>query len=240
MSLRSIEKTYYSVKEIITKLLLYCDNFIEGLRVDFLFNINVQFYILSYLVGGIPFGLLLAKLFTGTDIRESGSGSIGATNVLRVLKDTNPKLAKKLAIATVVLDALKGIALLIIGKFLGLSIETLWAIVIFSVIGHCYSPYLKFEGGKGIATGAGVLLVMLPIETFIAFITWFIAGKVLKISSLSSLLALCALIFSSFIIHPELEGIKTHAPIFIIAFVIIYKHIPNIVRLFHGQESKVI
>lgn len=238
--MRTIEKTYYSVKEIITKLLLYCENFNEGLRVDFLFNINVQFYILSYLVGGIPFGLLIAKLFTGKDIRESGSGSIGATNVLRVLKDTNPKLAKKLAITTVVLDALKGVVLLIIAKLIGLPIETLWAIAIFAVIGHCYSPYLKFEGGKGVATGAGVLLVMLPLETLIAFATWFIVGKVLKISSLSSLLALCALILSSFIIHPDIEGIKTHAPIFIIAFVIVYKHIPNIVRLFQGKESKVI
>ncbi len=238
--MRTIEKTYYSVKEIITKLLLYCGNFNEGLRVDFLFNINVQFYILSYLVGGIPFGLLVAKLFTGKDIRESGSGSIGATNVLRVLKDTDPKLAKKLAITTVILDALKGIVLLIIAKLIGLPIETLWAIAIFAVIGHCYSPYLKFEGGKGVATGAGVLLVMLPLETLIAFATWFIVGKVLKISSLSSLLALCALILSSFIIHPDIEGIKTHAPIFIIAFVIVYKHIPNIVRLFQGKESKVI
>lgn len=236
----TIEKTYYSVKEIITKLLLYCGNFNEGLGVDFLLNINVQFYILSYLIGGIPFGLLIAKLFTGKDIRESGSGSIGATNVLRVLKETNPALAKKLAITTVVLDALKGVVLLIIAKLIGLSIETLWAIAIFSVIGHCYSPYLKFEGGKGVATGAGVLLVMLPIETLIAFITWFIVGKVLKISSLSSLLALCALILSSFIIHPDVDGIKTHAPIFIIAFVIVYKHIPNIIRLFQGKESKVI
>ncbi|WNY97853.1 Glycerol-3-phosphate acyltransferase [Sulfurospirillum sp. 'SP'] len=207
---------------------------------DFLLNINVQFYILSYLIGGIPFGLLIAKLFTGKDIRESGSGSIGATNVLRVLKETNPALAKKLAITTVVLDGLKGVVLLIIAKLIGLSIETLWAIAIFSVIGHCYSPYLKFEGGKGVATGAGVLLVMLPIETLIAFITWFIVGKVLKISSLSSLLALCALILSSFIIHPDIDGIKTHAPIFIIAFVIVYKHIPNIIRLFQGKESKVI
>ena len=236
----TIEKTYYSVKEIITKLLLYCGNFNEGLGVDFLLNINVQFYILSYLIGGIPFGLLIAKLFTGKDIRESGSGSIGATNVLRVLKETNPALAKKLAITTVVLDALKGVVLLIIAKLIGLSIETLWAIAIFSVIGHCYSPYLKFEGGKGVATGAGVLLVMLPIETLIVFITWFLVGKVLKISSLSSLLALCALILSSFIIHPDIDGIKTHAPIFIIAFVIVYKHIPNIVRLFQGKESKVI
>ncbi len=207
---------------------------------DFLFNINVQFYIVSYLVGGIPFGLLLAKYFTGKDIRESGSGSIGATNVLRVLKETNPKLAKKLAILTVTLDALKGIVVLLVAKFLGLSLETLWAIAIFAVVGHCYSPYLKLEGGKGVATGAGVLLVMLPLETLIAFIAWFVAGKVLKISSLSSLLALSALLISSYIIHPTLEGINSHAPLWIIAFIIIYKHLPNILRLFQGKETKVV
>ncbi len=207
---------------------------------DFLFNINVQFYIVSYLVGGIPFGLLLAKYFTGKDIRESGSGSIGATNVLRVLKETNPKLAKKLAILTVTLDALKGIVVLLVAKFLGLSLETLWAIAIFAVVGHCYSPYLKFEGGKGVATGAGVLLVMLPLETLIAFIAWFVAGKILKISSLSSLLALSALLISSYIIHPTLEGINSHAPLWIIAFIIVYKHLPNILRLFQGKETKVV
>lgn len=207
---------------------------------DFLFNINVQFYIVSYLVGGIPFGLLLAKYFTGKDIRESGSGSIGATNVLRVLKETNPKLAKKLAILTVTLDALKGIVVLLVAKFLGLSLETLWAIAIFAVVGHCYSPYLKLEGGKGVATGAGVLLVMLPLETLIAFIAWFVAGKMLKISSLSSLLALSALLISSYIIHPTLEGINSHAPLWIIAFIIVYKHLPNILRLFQGKETKVV
>ena len=130
---------------------------------DFLSNINVQFYILSYFVGGIPFGLILAKIFTGKDIRESGSGSIGATNVLRVLKETNPSLAKKLAIATILLDALKGIVILLIAKKLGLSLETQWAIAVFAVLGHCFSPFLKFEGGKGVATGAGVLSVMLPL-----------------------------------------------------------------------------
>lgn len=207
---------------------------------DFLFHLNVQFYILGYLVGGIPFGLLLAKYFTGKDIRESGSGSIGATNVLRVLKETNPKLAKKLAILTVTLDALKGIVVLLVAQFLGLSLEVLWAIAIFAVVGHCYSPYLKFEGGKGVATGAGVLLVMLPLETFIAFVTWFVVGKVLKISSLSSLLALSALLVSSYLIHPTLEGINSHAPLWIIAFIIVYKHLPNIIRLFQGKETKVV
>ncbi len=207
---------------------------------DFLFHLNVQFYILSYLVGGIPFGLLLAKYFAGMDIRESGSKSIGATNVLRVLKESNPTLAKKLAIATLSLDALKGIVLLLVAMFLGLEKEVLWAIAIFAVVGHCYSPYLKFEGGKGVATGAGVLLVMLPLETLIAFIAWFIAGKVLKISSLSSLVALMTLMASAYIIHPEMQGLQSHAPLWIIAFIIIYKHIPNLMRLFQGKETKVV
>lgn len=207
---------------------------------DFLFNINIQFYIIAYLVGGIPFGLLLAKSFTGKDIRNDGSGSIGATNVLRVLKEENPKLAKKLAVTTVVLDAFKGIVVLLVATVMGLSAETLWAIAIFAVVGHCYSPYLKFEGGKGVATGAGVLFFMLPIETTIAFVAWFLAGKTLKVSSLSSLIALSTLIGSSFIIHPNIDVIQTHAPIFIIAFIIVYKHIPNIMRLFQGVESKVV
>jgi len=208
--------------------------------VDFLLNTNIQLYILAYLVGGIPFGLLLAKYFGKIDITKVGSGSIGATNVLRALKQENPKLAKKVAIATLALDVLKGFVVLAIAKMFGASEETLWAIAILSVVGHCYSPYLKFEGGKGVATGMGVYLFLLPIETIIALIVWLIAAKTIKISSLSSLLGLFALVVASFIIHPEIDVIKTHAPILIIAFIIIYKHIPNIIRLFKGEEKRVV
>jgi len=208
--------------------------------VDLLSNINIQFYIIAYLVGGIPFGLLLAKKFTSIDVRESGSGSIGATNVLRVLKDSNPALAKKIAIATLLLDALKGMAVLVVGMSMDISQQTMWMIAILAVVGHCYSPYLKLEGGKGVATGMGVMLFMLPIETILAVIAWFIAGKTLKVSSLSSLIALLTLLISSFIIHPDIPEIKTHAPLFIIAFLIVYKHVPNIMRLFSGKESKVV
>jgi len=207
---------------------------------DLLSNINIQFYIAAYLVGGIPFGLLLAKKFTSIDVRESGSGSIGATNVLRVLKESNPSLAKKIAIATLLLDAFKGMAVLAVASFMGLSEQTLWMVAILAVIGHCYSPYLKFEGGKGVATGMGVMLFMLPLETVLAVIAWFIAGKILKVSSLSSLIALITLLVSSFIIHPDIPEIRTHAPLFIIAFLIVYKHVPNIMRLFSGKESKVV
>jgi len=203
---------------------------------DFLFNTNVQFFIAAYLMGGIPFGLLLAKQFAGVNVKESGSGSIGATNVLRVVKETNPSLAKKLGAATLALDAIKGVLVLAIAYYIGLSEATLWGIAVLAVIGHCFSPYLNFEGGKGVATGMGVMMFMLPQETVIALIVWAIGAKVIKVSSISSLTALVALIAASFILHPEIA----HAPVIIIGFILFYKHIPNIIRLFKGEEKRVV
>jgi glycerol-3-phosphate acyltransferase PlsY len=203
---------------------------------DFLFNTNIQFYIIAYLVGGIPFGLLLARQFAGVNVKESGSGSIGATNVLRVVKETNPALAKKLGIATLVLDALKGVLVLAVAYFLGLDSSVLWAIAVLAVLGHCFSPYLSFEGGKGVATGMGVMMFMLPIETLIALVVWAVMAKTVRISSLSSLTAVLALLVASFLIHPAMS----HAPVVFIVFILFYKHIPNIVRVFSGQEKRVI
>ena len=202
---------------------------------DFLFNINAQFYIAAYLVGGIPFGLLLAKFFAGVNVKESGSNSIGATNVLRVVKESNPALAKKLGAATLLLDALKGVTVLVVAMLMGMPESTLWGIAVLAVIGHCFSPYLWFEGGKGIATGVGVLLVMLPVETLIGLVAWGIMAKVVKISSVSSLSGVLTLLIVSFVMRPEID----HAPIVIITLILFYKHIPNIVRLFKGEETKV-
>jgi acyl phosphate:glycerol-3-phosphate acyltransferase len=178
----------------------------------------------------------LAKKFAGVDIKASGSGSIGATNVLRVVKETNPSLAKKLGIATLALDALKGVAVLTVAYFMGLSEATLWAIAVLAVIGHCFSPYLNFEGGKGIATGMGVMMFMLPYETLIALIVWGTLAKTIRISSVSSLSGVLALLIASFIIHPEMA----HAPVVFIVFILYYKHIPNIIRVFKGEEKRVV
>ncbi|MCV3386241.1 glycerol-3-phosphate 1-O-acyltransferase PlsY [Campylobacter lari] len=201
---------------------------------------NLIIYLLAYLIGAIPFGLLLAQIFAKTNIKNAGSKSIGATNVLRVVKESDPKLAKTLAVATIVLDALKGIIPILVAKFLGYNENILWTMAVLAVFGHCFSPYLKFEGGKGVATGAGVLAVFLPFEIMSAVLAWFIIGKIFKISSLASLGALVVLIITSFIFHYDMPVINTHAPIFIIAFIVIYKHIPNILRLIGKQECKVI
>ena len=203
------------------------------------FNINIVFYLVAYLVGAIPFGLLLAKKFANVDIKSMGSNSIGATNVLRVVKESDPKLAKKLGIATLVLDAFKGIFVLIIAFYLDVTIATMWAISFLAVLGHCYSPYLNFEGGKGVATGVGVLLFMLPVETIIALAIWGIAIKITKISSLSSLLGLTSILISANFLHPLGLGINTLVPIYMIAFIIIYKHLPNLMRLIQGQENNI-
>jgi len=203
--------------------------------IDFFSNTNVQFYLLAYLVGSIPFGLILTKLFADIDIKKEGSGNIGATNVLRVLKDKNPKLAKKLSAATLLLDLLKGIFVLGLGYAAGVSEATLWAIAVFSVIGHCFSIFLWGEGGKGVATGLGVLLVLIPICALIGVAVWAVSAKVLKISSLSSLLGVLAVGISSFVLHPHMA----HAPVVIIILIIIYKHTDNIIRLLKGQEKKI-
>jgi len=205
---------------------------------DFFTNPNIIFYILAYLVGSIPFGLLLAKKYAGVNVQESGSKSIGATNVLRVVKQTNPSLAKKLGIATVLLDAIKGVVVLLIAIVYGMSFETLWAIAVISVLGHCYSIYLSFEGGKGVATGLGVFLVLIPIPTIIGALVWGFCAKVLKISSISSLLGLIGVVISAIILDDGL-GINSNAPMYIITFIIFYKHVPNIVRLIKGEEGKV-
>jgi glycerol-3-phosphate acyltransferase PlsY len=199
-------------------------------------NLNIYLYIAAYLVGAIPFGYILAKQFAGVDIKNAGSGNIGATNVLRVVKESDPKLAKKLGIATLLLDGLKGVIILLIAKYLGANDSVLWTIAVLSVVGHCYSPFLGFEGGKGVATAAGVLFVLLPIPMIIALIVWLFSAKVLKISSLSSLIALIAMMISSYILAPHI----THAPLWIITGIIVYKHIPNIMRIFNKSEGKVV
>ncbi len=207
---------------------------------ELLSNFNIQLYLAAYLVGSIPFGYLLARYFGGVDIKHEGSGNIGATNVLRVLKERDPALAKKLGAATLFLDAIKGVVVLLAAKMLGAEPGTLWTVAVLAVWGHCFSLFMGFEGGKGVATGFGVLLFLLPIPALIALAAWAVAAKTLKISSLSSLIALTALLIASYVLYPAgIPGIGTHAPVWIIAVTVFYKHLPNLIRLLRKEEAPV-
>jgi len=200
---------------------------------------NLLWYLFAYLIGGIPFGFIIAKYFAGVNIKEQGSGNIGATNVLRVLKEIDPKKAKILAGITLFLDAFKGAFVILVAKFFGVCDATLWTLAVLVVIGHCFTPFLKFEGGKGVATTAGALLVLIPKAVLVGLVVWFIMAKTVKISSLSSLTGILVGIFSAYILYPH-PSIESHAPLWIIAFVIVYKHRQNIYRLLTGQEKRVV
>lgn len=216
---------------------------------EILSNSNVLMYIIAYLVGGIPFGLFLTKICYRIDVRTIGSGSIGATNVYRAIKEINPKNAKILAISTIILDACKGMFVVLAAKFCGLSFETQWLIAILSILGHCYSPYLGFHGGKGVATAIGSVILLIPIEGILGLVVWGFVGKVLKVSSLSSLFGVLSGIVLTFVVPyvlpiPDsiniLAQVHTHTPVVIIGLIILYTHIPNIKRLLSGRENKVL
>lgn len=198
-------------------------------------NQNIVLYLLVYLISSIPFGYLLALKFANVNVKNSGSGNIGATNVLRVVKEKDPVLAKKLGAITLFLDAIKGVAILVVAMMLGVFDNTLWAIAILAVIGHCYSIFLGFDGGKGVATAIGVLAIMVPYSALVAILVWAFSGKVLKISSVASLIALVALVISSYILYP----LMVHSPIWIIAIIVFYQHIPNIMRLIYKEEKSI-
>lgn len=203
---------------------------------EFLSNTNGQLYIFAYLIGSIPFGFLFAKYIAKVDVRKSGSGNIGSTNVLRVLQEKKPSLAKKLSGATLVFDILKGMFALLLGYFLGVDESVMWGIAVFSVLGHCFSIFLLFEGGKGVATGLGVFAFLIPISVALGAIVWLVSSKVFNVVSLSSLLGVVAAVASSFFIYPN----AIHTPIVIIGIIIFYKHSENIYRLFTGDEEKIV
>lgn len=208
--------------------------------INFLTNPNIMLYLTAYLIASIPFGVIIAKSLYSVDITKEGSKSIGATNVYRVLKNIDLKNAKKIAIITIICDVLKGFLPIIIAKFAGIDENVLWMMAVMAVLGHCFSAFLKFEGGKGVATSYGVFAAFLPIEVALSLIVWFLVGKFIKVSSIASLSGIFTFLILSLIIHPQILPINTHAPIIIIVFIVFYKHIPNIKRLIFKEEKQVL
>lgn len=208
--------------------------------INFLTNPNIMLYLAAYLIASIPFGVIIVKSLYSVDITKEGSKSIGATNVYRVLKNIDLKNAKKIAIITIICDVLKGFLPIIIAKFAGVDENVLWMMAVMAVLGHCFSAFLKFEGGKGVATSYGVFAAFLPIEVALSVVVWFFVGKFIKVSSIASLSGIFTFLILSLIIHPQILPINTHAPIIIIVFIVFYKHIPNIKRLIFKEEKQVL
>ena len=179
----------------------------------------------SYLLGSIPFGLVLTKIFLKKDIREIGSGNIGTTNVLRTGK-------KSLAVATLMLDLLKGYFSIVITFIYFDNLISYSALICF--IGHIFPVWLKFKGGKGVATYLGVILA-LSYKFFLIFgITWLVLSFLFRYASLSSIVSsLIVFVYSYFFIN------NFSLILFIFFVIIIYTHRENIVRLKNSEESKI-
>ncbi|MDN3645650.1 glycerol-3-phosphate 1-O-acyltransferase PlsY [Pontixanthobacter aestiaquae] len=182
--------------------------------------------LLGFALGSIPFGLILTKMAGLGDVREIGSGSIGATNVLRTGN-------KGLAAATVLLDAAKGaVPVLIAEHFLS---GTGGIAAVAAVAGHCFTPWLKFKGGKGFATAAGVLLAMAWPVMLVCAAIWAATLAVSRISSVSSMTTVVAAPIAAWAMgYPEVI-----VPLIAVAIIVLIQHRANIGRLMRGEEPKV-
>ncbi|MCF7955373.1 MAG: glycerol-3-phosphate 1-O-acyltransferase PlsY [Phycisphaerae bacterium] len=202
--------------------------------------------VFAYLLGAVPFGFLIAR-YHGKDLRKIGSGNIGATNTGRIL-------GKKWGIICMVLDSLKGLIPMLIGKALISDQPTalelwLWlAVGCTAIFGHVFPVYLKFKGGKGVATSLGMVLGLFPYYTIpgvVAFIVWVLAVFAWKYVSLASILAAAVfpvILFIS-IIASESWKFSNLWPLMIVALVmpilVVVRHAENIKRLLEGSETKV-
>jgi len=191
----------------------------------------IAFFSISYLVGSIPFGLILSYLWGYGDIRQVGSGNIGATNALR----TGNKI---LAILVLLLDSLKGYLVIKIFTFSNYS-ESLNALsfllLLGCVLGHCYPIWLKFKGGKGIATSLGCLIALNSSIGILICFCWLAVCLISKKSSLASLLSISCLPFITFIYYGFYELIFS----FLVMTMIYIRHKDNLIRIFKSEEPNV-
>ncbi len=209
----------------------------------------------AYLLGSIPFGYILVKLFLKQDIRQTGSGNIGATNVAR-------SGAKGLAIATLVLDAAKGFLAVAVASGIATSFRnqpsanelawTAWSsqrlhneiyfpmalAALCAIIGHCFPVWLRFKGGKGVATAVGAFGVVSPLGTLISVLVFAVVVAVTRYVSLGSVLAAAIFPFTLPFVTPGYPGWKMVALALTASAIIILKHHGNIRRLLNGTEHR--
>ncbi|MFZ3215535.1 MAG: glycerol-3-phosphate 1-O-acyltransferase PlsY [Candidatus Acidiferrales bacterium] len=191
--------------------------------------------VVAYLLGAIPFGLLVVKALGGPDIRRTGSGNIGAANVAR-------SAGKFAGILTLLLDAGKGyLAVWLAAHYTHENIRWMMVAAVLAVVGHMFSAWLGFHGGKGVATGLGVFLPICWQAAVTAIVLWLLVVIFWRYSSLGSISAAAALPLFVYLLYapghapPELVTLGT----VLIAVLVIVKHRPNIERLIAGKEPRV-
>ena len=183
--------------------------------------------VFAYLCGSIPFGLIFSHLGGHGDIRDIGSGNIGATNVLRTG-------STKLALATLICDMLKGLTPVLIAWRFGAEAAT--AAAVGATLGHIFPIWLGFKGGKGVATAGGVLLAYAWPLALVAALAWIVMALLFRYSSLAAVTAALVAPVYAWLARPE--GVAPLA-VLIIALIVIWRHRANLTRLMHGEEDKI-
>ncbi|MFL2877409.1 MAG: glycerol-3-phosphate 1-O-acyltransferase PlsY [Candidatus Pelagibacter sp.] len=186
----------------------------------------IYVFVYSYLLGSIPFGLIITKIFLGKDIRKVGSGNIGTTNVLRTGK-------KSLAAATLLFDVLKGYFSILITYNYFNDLIYLSALICF--IGHIFPIWLKFKGGKGVATYLGVILGISLNLGIVFGVTWIVIALIFRYSSLSSILGSMSVWIYSIFFANEMQSYF----LFFLFVIIFFTHKENIIRLKNSKETKI-
>jgi acyl phosphate:glycerol-3-phosphate acyltransferase len=183
-------------------------------------------FLVAYLIGSVPFGLILTRIAGAGDLRAFGSGNIGATNVLRTGR-------KGLALATLILDVLKGaLPVWLAGRYFGPDMAIVAGLG--AVVGHCFPVWLKFRGGRGVATALGVVLVLTPLAALIALLLFIAVTALVRYVSLGSMLGAAAACVAAYL----LGHVQAAELYLILAVLIIGKHAGNIRRLLAGTENK--
>lgn len=187
--------------------------------------------IICFFLGSIPFGYLVSKYLKKIDIREYGSGNIGTANTFRVL-------GVRYALLVLVGDCLKGLFAVSLTKLIAIDNLSLQLLAgFFAIVGHNWSIFLKFKGGKGIATTYGVILAIYPIIALISAIIWVVLVLSFKFAALGSIVSVFSMLILSFIFKVDIE-FKYF--LIIINLLSLFRHQSNIVRLIHHKENKII
>ncbi|MBR3654462.1 MAG: glycerol-3-phosphate 1-O-acyltransferase PlsY [Elusimicrobia bacterium] len=190
----------------------------------------ILYLLFAYLCGAIPFGYIIAKVFGKVDIRTIGSGNTGATNVYR-------SISKPLGVLTLILDLLKGFIPVYCTMVLNPDSSLLIISVAFiTIIGHIFTVFLNFKGGKGVATGCGVFLALNPLAILICFLVFVMVLAMFRYVSLASIMAAVMLPVSLYFLNSMREIVIFAS---IISILVIVRHIGNIKRLLNGTESKI-